>query len=94
MTHKGEASGGSETDFKMIVESCILATVAAADTTASVLCNAMYSLLSNPEKYKTLQQEVDKFFAEHDIDTGAQLEGAEVKFGDALAGLKYLNAVM
>lgn len=95
---KGEASGGSGSDFAMIVKGCLLATVAAADTTASVLCNTIYSLLLNPEKYKKLQQEVDQVFSEHEMDTVTQFtanDGAGDKmYGEVLGSLKYMNAVM
>ena len=40
----------------------VLAVGAGADTTASVLSNAFYFLLSNTEYYKRLQEEVDKYY--------------------------------
>ncbi|KAI0075130.1 high nitrogen upregulated cytochrome P450 monooxygenase 2 [Panus rudis PR-1116 ss-1] len=39
-----------------------LAVVAGSDTTASILSNAFYFLLSHPEAYKKLQEEVDRYY--------------------------------
>ena len=40
----------------------ILVIGAGSDTTSSVLSNAFYFLMSNPDAYKRLQEEVDKFY--------------------------------
>ena len=95
---KGEESGTSGSDFEMIAQNCILAMVAGSDTTASAMSNAIYLLLSHPEKYQKLRQEVDTAFAEHGIDIHTQPlatnEAVGKLYGDVLSGLKYLNGVM
>ena len=40
----------------------ILVIGAGSDTTSSVLSNAFYFLMSNPDTYTRLQEEVDKFY--------------------------------
>ncbi|KAF8899781.1 cytochrome P450 [Gymnopilus junonius] len=95
--YMGEAAGRSGSDFDVIAENCNLASIAASDTTASILSNAVYSLLSNPEKYKKLQQEVDKTFTEHEINSFHLSTGEEVDgkmYGEILGSMKYLNAVL
>lgn len=40
----------------------LVAVVAGSDTTAGVMSNVFYLLLCNPEKYRRLETEVDKFY--------------------------------
>ena len=45
-----------------MVSDGLLAIGAGADTTASVLSNTFWLLLSHPQYYKRLQEEVDRFY--------------------------------
>ena len=45
-----------------ILSDSLLAVAAGSDTTASVLTTTFYFLMRNPEYYKRLQAEVDKFY--------------------------------
>ncbi|KAJ6526246.1 cytochrome P450 [Mycena vulgaris] len=55
-------SKGEPYPFPLMITNAILAIVAGADTTATVLSNALFYLLSHPESYKRLQAEVDENF--------------------------------
>ncbi|KAH7931072.1 cytochrome P450 [Leucogyrophana mollusca] len=48
--------------YPLILSNAVLAITAASDTTASVLSNIMYYLMSNPEAYAKLREEVDDAF--------------------------------
>lgn len=82
----------------MIATNCLLAMVAGSDTTASVLSNIIYLLLSHPADYKKLQEEVDRTFIVHGIDLDTQPsashEDVGKMYGEVLGSLKYLNGVM
>ena len=45
-----------------MIDDGILAVIAGADTTASVMTTIFFCVLSNPSVYKKLQEEVDRFF--------------------------------
>ena len=62
----------------------ILAIVAGADTTSAVLSGLFYYLLSNPNTYHRLQDEVDATFP----------QGTDPFEAAKLADMPYLNAVM
>jgi cytochrome P450 len=64
-----------------------LAIVAGADTTATVLSNALFYLLSHPQAYHLLQGEVDENFP-HGPGTKEPNDAA------MLSNMPYLNAVM
>jgi cytochrome P450 len=68
----------------MITDS-ILAIVAGSDTTAIVMCNILYFLLSTPSVFKRLQVEIDMVFPRGEGDA---LDGTR------LADCAVLNAVM
>jgi cytochrome P450 len=58
------------------------------------MSNALYLLLSHPDKYRTLQKEIDAAYNAHQIpDLDVESDDVE-SYHDVLAGLKYLNAVM
>jgi cytochrome P450 len=65
----------------------VLAIVAGADTTATVLSNAFFYLLSHPQAYKLLQAEVDENFPR---GPGTK----EPNDAEMLLNMPYLNAVM
>ncbi|KAJ7590095.1 cytochrome P450 [Mycena floridula] len=75
--------GGESLPFPILVSETSLALVAGSDTTASVLCNIFYYILSNPSSYNQLASEIDAFGA------------SDLGFNQAaLAKLPYLNAVI
>ena len=47
---------------EQVLSDGLLAIGAGADTTASVLSNTFWLLLQNPQYYKRLQEEVDKYY--------------------------------
>ncbi|THG99327.1 hypothetical protein EW026_g3001 [Hermanssonia centrifuga] len=55
----------------LVISDGALAVVAGSDTTASVLSNIFWCLLSHPEVYKRLQQEVDQYYPQQEdaLDT-------------------------
>lgn len=50
----------------MLLSDSSLAVAAGADTTASVLANIFYNLLSNREYYRVLREEVDHFYSRNE----------------------------
>ncbi|KAJ7653210.1 cytochrome P450 [Mycena polygramma] len=70
--------------FPIVVQNAIVAIIAGSDTTATVLSNAFFFLLSHPESYMRLQGEVDKAFP----------SGKEATDPALLSRLPYLNAVI
>ncbi|PPQ68715.1 hypothetical protein CVT26_003621, partial [Gymnopilus dilepis] len=96
--YMGEATGSSDADLPLIITNVLLAIFAGSDTTATVISAAFYLLLTNPDKYKALQSEIDNAFVEHGIDFGASNTvevDADIKpYGEVLAGLEYLNGVI
>ena len=60
------------------------AILAGSDTTAAVLCNLFYLLISHPYTYKRLQAEVDHYYP-------AGESSLDLKH---YADMKYLDAVM
>lgn len=48
--------------MEQVLSDSFLAMAAGSDTTASVITNIFYFLLLNPEYYKRLQTEVDKYY--------------------------------
>ncbi|KAJ7266575.1 cytochrome P450 [Mycena rebaudengoi] len=71
--------------FPLAVGNSILAIIAGSDTTATVLSNIFFYLLSNPESYGRLQAEVDEAFPR-----GSK----EPNNAPTLANMVYLNAVI
>jgi cytochrome P450 len=67
------------------VSHAVLAIIAGSDTSATVLSNIFFFLLTHPESYERLQVELDKA-----IPTG----GKEPTNAALLSRLPYLNAVM
>ena len=61
------------------------AVIAGSDTTSTTLAGLFYYLLSNPDAYTRLQEEVDSVFPGQ--------EGYPLDSGK-LSGMQYLNAVM
>ena len=55
-----EDVGGEPPDLQLLLREGVLAMIAGSDTTAGVMSNVFYFLISNPEAYKRLQAEVDK----------------------------------
>ncbi|KAJ6588103.1 cytochrome P450 [Mycena capillaripes] len=70
--------------FPLLVANSALAIVAGSDTSATVLCNTFFLLLSHPESYKRLQWELDQAFP----------AGKEPTDAATLSILPYLNAVI
>ena len=68
----------------MVLSDGGLAIVAGSGTTASTISTVFFSLLRNPEMYKRLREEVDKFYppGEDALDTKWHIE------------MPYLEAVM
>ena len=62
-----------------------LAIVAGSDTTSTTLSGIFFYLLTNPEYYARLREEVDAYFPPGE---GEPFDGTR------LAEMKYLNAVM
>lgn len=90
-TESGEVPDGG---LEVIISNCLLAIVAGSDTSSSAMSNAFYFLLSHPDKYRKLQEEIDNAYNTHQIPD-LDVESDEVQsYHDVLAGLKYLNAVM
>ncbi|THU97993.1 cytochrome P450 [Dendrothele bispora CBS 962.96] len=73
--------------FPLIVSNAVLAIIAGSDTTASVLSNAVYYLLSNPTDLKRLQDELDETYS-------AFRDGLIPIEPDVLAKLPWLNAII
>ncbi|KAJ7478690.1 cytochrome P450 [Mycena galericulata] len=73
--------------FPLIVSNAVTIIVAGADTTASVLTNMFFYLLSNPKVYRRLQAEVDDTFTR---DHGSR----EPNDAALLTNMPYLNSVM
>ena len=48
--------------MEIVTSDAVLAIVAGSDTTATTLANVFFYLMSNPEAYKRLQAEVDKYY--------------------------------
>jgi len=74
-----------ESPFPLIVSNSLLAIVAGADTTATVLRNAIFYLLANPTYYARLREEIDATFPPTEtspLDT------------EILPSLPFLNAVI
>lgn len=71
--------------FPLIVSNAVVAIIAGSDTTASVLSNIVYYLLSNTSDYARLREEVDLAFP--------PLEDVPLDI-EKLPGLTFLNAVM
>lgn len=74
----------------LIISNVLLAIVAGSDTTASILSNAAYLLMSHPKVYKKLQHELDITFKENHI---LEFDPSRM-YDDVLSKLPYLNAVM
>ncbi|KAJ7227446.1 cytochrome P450 [Mycena pura] len=71
--------------FPLVVSNSVLAIIAGSDTSATVLANTFFFLLSHPESYKRLQSELDEAFPRRVREpTDAAL----------LSSLPYLNAVI
>ncbi|KAJ7764431.1 cytochrome P450 [Mycena olivaceomarginata] len=71
--------------FPLVVANSVLAIIAGSDTSATVLANTFFFLLSHPESYKRLQLELDEAFpGEVKEPTDAALSSS----------LPYLNAVI
>jgi cytochrome P450 len=71
--------------FPLAISNAVLAIIAGSDTSATVLSNTFFFLLSHPEVYKRLQLELDKVFP-----PGSK----EPTDAAILSSLPYLNAVM
>ncbi|KAL6304641.1 cytochrome P450 [Sparassis latifolia] len=80
---EGKEDGNPSTPFSVIMIYAITATVAASDTSGTALCNIMYCVLSNPDCYAHLKEEVDTTFG-----------AAEPVDAVKLASMEYLNAVI
>ncbi|KAJ7364523.1 cytochrome P450, partial [Mycena albidolilacea] len=71
--------------FPLVVANSVLAIIAGSDTSATVLANTLFFLLSHPESYKRLQLELDEPFP------GGVKEPTDAAL---LSSLPYLNAVI
>ncbi|KAJ7477012.1 cytochrome P450 [Mycena galericulata] len=71
--------------FPLVVSNSVLAIIAGSDTSATVMSNTFFFLLSHPESYKRLQSELDEAFP---------VGGKEPTDAAVLATLPYLNAVI
>ncbi|KAJ7717068.1 cytochrome P450 [Mycena maculata] len=71
--------------FPLVVSNSVLAIIAGSDTSATVLANTFFFLLSHPESYKRLQLEIDEAFP-----AGSK----EPTDAAILSSLPYLNAVI
>jgi hypothetical protein len=72
--------------LELMISDSSLAVIAGSDTTATIVANIFFNLLSDPSVYARLREEVDKYFpleAEYNIVDSAKL-----------AEMSYLNAVM
>ncbi|KAF9564495.1 cytochrome P450 [Agrocybe pediades] len=88
MTEAEEVTGPDS--IPLIISNVLLAIVAGSDTTASVLSNAAYLLMSHPEKHRKLQREIDAAFREYQM-----LEFDPLRtYDEMLSKLPYLNAVL
>ncbi|EKM51676.1 uncharacterized protein PHACADRAFT_212308 [Phanerochaete carnosa HHB-10118-sp] len=60
----GNEDGAEKVDppRSLVISDGLLALIAGADTTSTVLASTFYCILRNPEAYKRLQAEVDKFY--------------------------------
>ncbi|EKM49543.1 uncharacterized protein PHACADRAFT_153972 [Phanerochaete carnosa HHB-10118-sp] len=78
----------------MVISDGLLALVAGADTTKTVLAGTFYSILLNPEVYKCLQAEVDKFYppGENSLDP-KHLPEMQYLEGVIMEGLRLFPAV-
>ncbi|KAI3597833.1 cytochrome p450, partial [Moniliophthora roreri] len=80
-------SDEDESPFPLIVSNAVLAIIAGSDTTASVLSNAVYYLLANPQDLDHVRQEIDQALPR--LQDGSTPSDMQV-----LAGLPWLNAVI
>ncbi|KAJ7090898.1 cytochrome P450 [Mycena belliarum] len=71
--------------FPLVVSNTVLAIVAGSDTSATVLANTFFLLLSHSESYKRLQLELEEVFP---LGTTEPTDAAK------LSNLPYLNAVI
>ncbi|KAK7042191.1 cytochrome P450 [Favolaschia claudopus] len=71
--------------FPLAVSNAVVAIIAGVDTTATVLSNTFFFLITHPESYKRLQRELDEAFP---------LGSKEPTDSALLASLPYLNAVI
>ncbi|RPD53820.1 high nitrogen upregulated cytochrome P450 monooxygenase 2 [Lentinus tigrinus ALCF2SS1-6] len=78
----------SEPALRQLTDDGCLVVVAGADTTSSALSSLFYCLLTNPETYKRLQAEVDRFYP-----TGAR-EDSDVFNTKDHRDMHWLNAVI
>ena len=69
---------------ELVISDGVLAIIAGSDTTATTLSNVFYSLLSHPEAYQRLQEEVDRYYP----------PGEDALTPNQHASMPYLDAVM
>lgn len=69
---------------RTVISDAVLVIVAGADTTATTLSNVFYHLMCNPNSYKRLQEEVDKFYPQGEDALNTQHH----------VNMPYLEAVM
>ncbi|KAF9476613.1 cytochrome P450 [Pholiota conissans] len=91
--HISESSESTESDLSIIISNVLLAIVAGADTTATVLSVAIYFLLKTPGAYKRVQNEVDEAFDEQALPNMLSSKVSR-PHSDILGRLPYLNAVI
>lgn len=77
--------GSTASQLPLIASNVVLAILAGSDTTASVLSNIFYFLLTHPDDYNTLREEIDHAFP---------LDAPETPQLDVVSKLSFLNAVM